>query len=199
MMEKILWADYIKNKKSIALKVGIPLILVLGSYQFGYGNLSLVMIIIFTIITGTGLKIVQLKSNGIYNRLISAPITKKRLFLEIASVYIGLYYLQFLPAVLISTYYTNISVILISFLSIFIVVCIGILIGVHVKSLGQIHLISFFTVLPLGAVSVIPFSISFIFPFIYLTKSIITFEGMIFSTCVCIGLISLLLFDVSRL
>ncbi len=199
MMEKILWEDYIKNKKGIALKVGLPFGLVLGSYQFGYGNLTLVMIIIFTIITGAGLKIVQLKSNGLFDRLISAPITKKRLFLEMTSMYIALYYLQFLPAMLVSAYYDTIWVLLFSFLSIIIVVGIGIIIGVHVKSLGQIHLISFFTVLPLAAVSVIPFSISYLFPFIYLTKSIISFDGIIFSLGVSIILISLLIYDVSRL
>ncbi len=199
MMEKILWADYTKSKKNIPLKVGIPLVLVLGAYQFGYGNLTLIMLIIFTIITGAGLKIVQLKTTGLYDRLISAPITKKRLFLEMTSMYVILYYLQFLPTIVIGVYYNDSWIFLFSFLSIALVVLIGIMVGVHANSLGQIHLTSLFTMPPLAVLSIIPLSISYGFPFIYITRAVVNPWGILFSMGVCICLFSVLLLDVSRL
>jgi hypothetical protein len=199
MMEKMLWVDYFKSKKNLLLKMGIPFALVLAAYQFNLGNFTLVMVLIFTIVMGAGLKIVQLKTMGVYNRLITAPISKRRLFLEISSMSIALYFLQFLPTLLIGVYYTGIVILVFSLLAIAVVVLIGMLVGVHAKSFGQIHLNSLVTVLPLAAVAMVPLSVSYLFPFIYISQAIFSLTGILWSGVVIVGLYGVLLADVSRL
>jgi hypothetical protein len=199
MMERILWLDYTKSKKNLVLKMSLPFLLVFASYQMGFGNLALVMVLIFTVITGAGLKIVQLKNEGVYNRLIAAPISKRRLFLELTSVSIGLYFLQFLPTLLLGVYYNHMEMLMFSFLSIVLVVLIGTLVGIHAKSFGQIHLNSLITVLPLAAVAIVPVFLSYFFPFIYIVKSVYSWGGFLLSGVVIIGFFSVLLVDVSRL
>jgi hypothetical protein len=199
MMEKILWMDYTKSKKNLLLKICTPFIIVLASYQMGFGNLAFAMVLIFTVVTGAGLKIVQLKNQGVYNRLIVAPISKQRLFTELTFVPMGIYYLQFLPTILLGVYYNNLEMLIFSFLSIAVVVLIGTLVGIHAKSLGQIHLNSLITVLPLAAVASIPVPVSYFFPFIYITQSFYTLEGFFLSGIVIVGLFFVLLVDVTRL
>jgi MFS-type transporter involved in bile tolerance (Atg22 family) len=70
MIWKMLVLDYIQNKRNLIIKFVFPLILFLPAYSFSEGNSILVLILIFTIMTGTGLKIAKLKSNSLYNRLI---------------------------------------------------------------------------------------------------------------------------------
>ncbi len=199
MMGKILWMDYTKSKKNLLLKMCLPFILVFASYQMGFGNLALVMVLIFTVITGAGLKIVQLKNEGVYDRLIAAPISKQRLFLELTLASIGLYVLQFLPTLLLGVYYDHFEMLMFSFLSIVLVVVIGTLVGIHARSLGQIHLNSLMTVLPLAAVAIVPVFLSYLFPFIYVSKSLYSWDGFFLSSGVIIGFFSVLLIDVSRL
>ncbi len=199
MIEKMLWMDYTKSKKNLLLKISVPFILVFASYQVGFGNLALVMILIFTIITGAGLKIVQLKNEGLYNRLIAAPILKRRLFVEITVVSIGLYVLQFLPTIFVGVYYNNFEILAFLLLSVILVVLIGILVGIHSKSYGQIHLNSLVTVLPLAAIAMIPISLSYVFPFIYISTSAYSFEGFVFSGITIIIGFFVLFIDVSRL
>jgi hypothetical protein len=198
-MEKMLWMDYTKSKKNLLLKICVPFILVFTSYQIGFGNLALVMVLIFTVITGAGLKIVQLKNEGLYSRLIAAPISKRQLFMELTSVSIGLYFLQFFPTMLLGVYYNNSETIIFLFLSIILVVFIGTLVGIHSKSFGQIHLNSLITVLPLAAVAMIPVSLSYWFPFIYIATSLYSLEGFFLSGIVIVGVFFVLLADVSRL
>jgi len=199
MMEKILWADFTKNKKNLILKIAIPFALVLVAYRFGFGNFALAMVLIFTIVTGAGLKIVQLKTQGVYNRLITSPLSKRRLFTELSLMSIGLYFLQFLPTLFVGLYFENIDVLVFSMFSIAVVVLVGTLVGVHANSFGQIHLNSLITVLPLAAVAMIPMSVSYLFPFIYIVQAIFTLEGTLLSVMVIIGLYGVLLADVSRL
>lgn len=198
-MEKVLWMDFTKSKKNLLLKMCVPLLLVFASYQMGFGNIALVMVLIFTVITGAGLKIVQLKNEGVYNRLIAAPISKRWLFLELTSASIGFYFIQFLPTILIGVYYDSLAIVLFLFLSIILVVLIGTLVGIHAKSFGQIHLNSLITVLPLAAVALLPLSVSYFFPFIYISNSLYSLEGFFLSGTVIVGFFSVLLVDVSRL
>jgi len=198
-MGKIIWLDFLKNKKNLLIKICLPFLLVFLSYQIGFGNLALVMVLIFTIITGAGLKIVQLKNEGLYSRLMTAPISKRRLFVEVTTSSIGLYFLQFLPTILLGVYYNQLEMFVFLLLSIVLVVVIGTLVGVHSRSFGQIHLNSLLTVLPLAGLGMIPVSVSYFFPFIYVAKSLYSLEGIFFSSLVALGFFFLLVIDVSRL
>jgi len=199
MMEKILWADYVKSKKNVLLKIVLPFVLVLAAYRFGMGSFALTMVLIFTIVTGAGLKIVQLKTEGVFDRLIASPLSKPRLFAEMSSMSIGLYVLQLLPTLFIGVYYNGANVFIFSLLAIAVVVLIGTLVGVHAKSFGQIHLNSLITVVPLAALAMVPVWISFLFPFIYISQSVFSLEGILLSLGVILGLYGVLIADVSRL
>ncbi len=199
MMGKILWLDYIKSKKNLLLKISLPFVLVVFSYRIGYGNIALIMILIFTVITGSGLKIVQMKNNGLYHRLLTAPVDKKRMFLELVFIYSGLYTIQFLPTFAIGVYYDGFGILVFSFLSLLIVVLLGILIGLHAKSFGQIHFNSLVVVLPLAAVAMMDMKLSYLFPFIYVTRSVYSVEGLLLSMGIIFGLNLLMIADVSRL
>jgi len=199
MMGRILLADYVKSKKNVLLKITLPFALVLMAYRFGIGSFSLAMVLIFTIVTGAGLKIVQLKTEGVYDRLIASPLSKPRLFVEMSSVSIGLYILQLSPTLVLGMYYNGIAVLVFSVLAIVTVVLIGTLVGIHARSFGQIHLNSLITVIPLVALAMIPVSISYLFPFIYISQSAFSLEGILLSLGVIVGLYSVLVADVSRL
>ncbi len=199
MMGKILWADYLKNKKNIVLKIALPLALVLVAYRFGIGSFALVMVLIFTIVTGAGLKIVQLKTEGVYDRLIASPYSKPRLFTEMASMSIGLYVLQLLPTLFVGVYYDGVKIFIFSVLAVAVVVLVGTLVGVHARSFGQIHLNSLITVIPLAALAMVPVSVSFLFPFIYISRPVFSLEGMMLSLGMILGLYIVLIVDVSRL
>jgi hypothetical protein len=199
MMEHILWQDFTKNKKNLLLKLVLPFALTLVAYQIGFGNLSVIMILIFIVITGAGLKIVQLKSSGVYNRLITAPVSKPQVFIEMTILSVGIYTLQFLPTFLVSMYYNNIMILLFLLLSLFIVVPLGILVGIHATSFGQIHLQSLLTVLPLAALAMIPAWVSYLFPFVYVVQGTSSWQGGIGSLGIILGLLLVIFVDVSRL
>ena len=199
MMGKILWLDYIKNKKNLLLKISLPFVLVVFSYRIGYGNIALVMILIFTVITGSGLKIVQMKSNGLYHRLLTSPVDKKRMFLELTFIYSGLYTVQFLPTFAVGVYYDGFGILVFSFLSLLLVILLGTLVGLHTKSFAQIHFNSLVVVLPLAAVAMMDMKLSYLFPFIYVARSVHTIEGLLLPIGVILGMYLLLIADVSRL
>ena len=199
MMGRILWADYVKSKKNILLKIALPFVLVLVAYRFGMGSFALVMVLIFTIVTGAGLKIVQLKTEGVYDRLIASPLSKPRLFVEMSSMSIGLYMLQLSPTLFLGVYHDGAAVLVFSLLAIAVVVLIGTLVGIHARSFGQIHLNSLITVVPLAALAMVPVSISYLFPFIYISRAVFSVEGMVLSLGVITGLYGVLVADVSRL
>jgi hypothetical protein len=199
MMEQIMWEDFIKSKKNLLLKLLLPFTLAVVSYQMGFGNLAVVMILIFTVITGAGLKIVQLKNNGVYNRLITAPVSKPRLFGEMTMMSVGLYTIQFLPTFVLAVYYNSIAILIFLVLSLLIVVPIGTLVGIHATSFGQIHLQSLLTVLPLAAIAMIPLWVSYLFPFIYVVQGTYSWQGGLASVGVTLGLFLVVSLDVSRL
>ena len=198
MMENLLWKDFIKNKKNLMLKILLPFSIVLISYQYGFGNLALIMVMIFTINIGAGLKIVQLKTNGLYDRIIASPASNQRLFFEMICLFIIFYFIQFLPTFLLALYYTGIASFLFSLFSLIIIVLIGSLVGIHTKTFGQMHLQSIITVLPLAALTIIPFSLSYYFPFIYVSNSLYSLMGISSSLIVIIALYLILIIDISR-
>ena len=199
MISKIFFLDFIKNKKNLILKFIIPFIIVFTAFQFGYGRITLVMLLIFTVITGAGLKIVKLKTSGVYNRLIISPIKKSNLFFEITIVTSFFYFIQFIPALIVTIFYENIMVIIYSFIAILLVVLCGILIGIHAKSLGEIHLYSIIFLIPLIGFTMTNSSFSHIFPFASIFHSNYTFLTLFYPVIFFGGLFLLLLLDVKRL
>jgi hypothetical protein len=199
MIGKMLVLDFIQNKKKLVIKFVFPLILFIPTYTFFGGNSILVLILIFTIMTGTGLKIAKLKSNGLYNRLIIAPVTKKRLFFEFSITSSALFFLQFLPVLILAAFLDKFEVLLFSFFSILLIVVIGTIIGIHSRSLGDVHFNSFISVIPLIGLSMVNLQISYFFPFIYIIHSSYSLEAAGISLLTLIILYGILLLDVSRL
>ncbi len=171
MISELLFLDFIKNKKNLLLKFLIPFIIVFISFQIGYGKITLVMLLIFTTITGSGLKIVKLKMSKMYDRLLISPLTKNRLFLEIAFITSVIYFVQFLPSLIVAALFEHIFIVIYSFMAILIIVFLGVLTGMHAKSLGEIHLYSIVFLIPLIALVMIPNDISYIVPFAAIYRS----------------------------
>jgi hypothetical protein len=199
MIWKMLVLDYIQNKRNLLIKFVLPLILFLPAYRFSEGNSILVLILIFTIMTGTGLKIAKLKSNSLYNRLIIAPVTKRRLFCEFAITSSILFFLQFLPVLVFAAFLDKFEILLFSFFSILLIVVVGTIVGIHSRSLGEVHLTSFLSVIPLIAVAMVNLQISYFFPFIYVIHSAYSFEAAGVSLLTTMFFYGILLVDVSRL
>lgn len=171
MISELLFLDFIKNKKNLLLKFLIPFIIVFISFQIGYGKITLVMLLIFTTITGSGLKIVKLKMSKMYDRLLISPLTKNRLFLEIAFITSVIYFVQFLPSLIVAALFEHIFIVIYSFMAILIIVFLGVLTGMHAKSLGEIHLYSIVFLIPLIALVMIPNDITYIVPFAAIYRS----------------------------
>jgi hypothetical protein len=199
MISKMLLLDSIKNKKNLVLKFLIPLVIVSASFQVGYGNITLVMLLIFAVITGAGLKIVKLKTSGVYKRLLISPIKKRDLFFEITIVTSFLYFLQFIPALLVAAFYESPLIILYALIAIMIVVFIGILTGIHAQGFGEIHLYSILLFIPLIGFTMINSDISLVFPFIAIVHSKYTIFTLIIPCLTLFFLSLLLLVDVHRL
>lgn len=199
MISKIFFLDFIKNKKNLFLKFFIPFIIVTASFQVGYGKITLVMLLIFAVITGSGLKIIKLKNSGIYKRLIISPIKKSGLFSEIVMITSIFYFLQFIPTLIVASLYENFLIILYSFIAILIIVLIGILIGIHAKSLGEIHLYSIIFLIPIIAFTMINNNISKILPFASIFRSNYTIFTLIYPFIVVMVLLFVLILDSKRL
>jgi len=199
MMERILLSDYLKSPRNLAIKIVLPIIVVLISAQYSVATFALVMIIIFTVCTGSGLKIVSLKSSKVFERLLILPVSKKRLFLEHASIYTVLYSLQLAPAIVVGMMYSSMTILLYVLPSILLVTIIGTLVGLHAKGFGEIHLFSLFTMIPLVGLAMVKLPISYCFPFIFVTYPAFDLLGFFFSLVAILALVLILLVDVSRL
>jgi hypothetical protein len=199
MISKIFLSDFLRNKKNLFLKFFIPFLIVLVSYQFGYGRITLVMILLFTAITGAGLKIIKLKTSGIFPRLIISPLKKSHLFFEISMTASIFYFIQFIPALLVSVLYENIFIILYSFLAVLVVVIIGVLIGIHAKTLGEIHLYSIGFFIPLIALTMTESNLSYIIPFASIFHSHYTIVTFILPFLFVLILFFILFFDAKHL
>ena len=199
MISRMFFLDFIKNKKNLLLKFFIPFIIVTVAFQFGFGKITLVMLLIFTVITGSGLKIIKLKTSGVYNRLIISPLGKSNLFLEIATITSLFYFIQFIPALFVAAFFGDILIIPYSIIAIIIIVFIGILIGIHAKSFGDIHLYSILAFIPLIGFVMVKSNFSLIFPFISIVDSEYTIFTLITPCITILFLCFILIFDVKRL
>ena len=199
MMGRIILRDYLKSPRNLALKILLPFVVVVVSAQYGYASLSLIMILIFTVVTGAGLKIVSLKASKVYDRLLILPVSKQRLFLEYSGGYAGLYSLQLAPAMIAGALYSSGILLLYSVLSIILIVVIGTLVGIHAKSYGEIHLFSLFSVIPLVGLAMMKTPVSYLFPFVFVAYPAFDMLGLVFSLVMILGLVLVLLCDVSRL
>jgi len=199
MISKMFFFNFIKNKRNLFLKFLIPFVIVTASFQVGYGKITLVMLLIFAVITGSGLKVIKLKTSGIYNRLIISPFKKSSLFSEIVIITSFFYFLQFIPTLIIASLYDSFLIILYSLIAIFIVVLIGTLIGIHAKSLGEIHLYSIIFLIPLIALTMINNSFSYILPFAAIFRSNYTIYTFIYPCIIALVLLFVLIIDSKRL
>lgn len=199
MISHIFLSDFLRNKKNLFLKFFVPFLIVLVSFQFGYGRITLVMVLLFTAITGAGLKIIKLKTSGVFTRLIISPLKKSHLFVEISLTSSVLYFVQFLPALGVSLFYENFLIMLYSFIAVLIVVIIGVLIGIHAKTLGEIHLYSIGFFIPLIALTMTESNLSYVIPFASIFHSQYTIVTFILPFLFVFILFSVLFFDAKRL
>ena len=199
MIGRILLRDYLKSPRNLALKILLPFIVVFVSAYYGYATLALIMILIFTVVTGSGLKIVSLKTAKVFDRLLILPVSKRRLFAEYAGGYAVLYSVQLLPALLVGMWYSSGVVVVYALLSIFIIVIIGTLVGIHAKSYGEIHLFSLFAVIPLVGLALMKEPLSYMFPFVFVAYPSLDWVGLLCSSGMLLLMVAVLLWDVSRL
>ena len=199
MIANMLVLDYMKSKRDFLFKILLPFIIIFAAFQSGYGNMVLVMVLIFTILTGAGLKIAKLKNNNIYDRLLISPLDNKLFFLEFTATYTGLYILQFIPIFIVASFYNSFLIVPFLILAIAMIVIIGILIGIHATSFGEVHLYSIFTVIPLIGVAMMDNPISYMFPFLYITLPMFSIQGIFLCLIITIFLYIILIIDVSRI
>jgi hypothetical protein len=199
MIFRMFFLDFTKNKKNLFLKFLIPFVIVTATFQIGYGKITFVMLLIFAVITGSGLKIIKLKNSGLYKRLIIGPSKNESLFSEIAVITSFFYFLQFIPTLIVVSLFDSVLIFLYSLIAILIVVLIGILIGIHAKSLGEIHLNSVVFLIPLIAFTMTDSAISYIFPFAAIFHSNYLISNLVPSCIVALILILILMVDVKRL
>lgn len=198
MIPRIVLKDYVKSRKSVVLKVTLPFAVVLGSSIMGYQAVALAMMIIFSVMTGSAMNIVKLKVSGIYDRLVIAPISKRKMFLKFLGVYTLLYCIQFSPAIAVVAV-SNGAAVIFSVLSIGTVAVAGTLVGMYSQSLGEVHLNSTLCIFPLLFLAVTNYKIAYAFPFIYVRLSTFDAGSFLFSLITLAALYSLLLAKASRL
>jgi len=199
MIANILVLDYMKSKRDFLFKILLPFVIIFAAFQSEYGSTVLVMVLIFTILTGAGLKIAKLKNNNMYDRLLTSPLDNKLFFLEFAATYSGLYILQFVPIFIVASLYDSFLIVPFLILAIVMIVVIGIIIGIHATSFGEVHLYSIFAVIPLVGVAMVDNPISYMFPFLYISRSIFSIQGILLCLIIIIFIYIMMLIDVSRI
>lgn len=186
IIAKVLVTDYTKSMRNLILKIIIPFFIVFISKKFGFAEVSLIMLIMFATLTGSGINVVKLKISGIYNRIIVSPISKPIFFLKFVAVYTLLYFMQFLPATMLVAAEKPILIVFI-FLSVAMLTALGTLLGIYSRSLGSMHFNATLLILPLIALSMAKTKLSYILPLTYIRYScfavenlILTFSSMLF-------------------
>ncbi len=178
IIAKVLVADYTKSMRNLIFKIIIPFFIVFISKKFGFAEVSLIMLIMFATLTGSGINVVKLKISGIYNRIIVSPISKPIFFLKFVAVYTLIYFMQFLPATMLVAAEKPILVVFV-FLSVAMLTAFGTLLGIYSRSLGSMHFNATLLILPLIALSMAKTKLSYILPLTYMLYYSLSSENIL--------------------
>jgi hypothetical protein len=128
----------------IIAKAGISLLVVLLAILFSRGGSALAIIIIFTGVTGPTIRLVTMKLDGTFDRIIVSPVSKPWLFLTFAALWVIAVIIPLLPAITVVALFQGPVSIIPVVTGTILAVTLGTIAGFLAHALSDAHLAALF-------------------------------------------------------
>jgi hypothetical protein len=126
---------------------------------------ALALLVIFSGITGPAIRIMTIRTSGLYDRLIASPASKPALVLGYTGIWSAAVFAALVPAVAIALVLLGPGIILPVGTGTVLAVTIGTLCGLAAKTLGDAHLIAILATVPLIIATILPGPQSLVLPY----------------------------------
>lgn len=148
-----------------ALKTVILTVLVAGAALVQKEGLALALLLIFSGVTGPAIRIMTLRTSGIFDRIMVSPVNKPAVFLLYTGIWSTAVLSALVPAVAISLYLLGPALLVPIITGSILAASIGTLSGLAATTLGDAHLYAILATAPLVAGTLIPGPWSLVLPF----------------------------------
>lgn len=148
-----------------ALKTVILTVLVAGAALVQKEGLVLALLLIFSGVTGPAIRIMTLRTSGIFDRIMVSPVNKPAVFLLYTGIWSTAVLSALVPAVAISLYLLGPALLVPIITGSILAASIGTLSGLAATTLGDAHLYAILATAPLVAGTLIPGPWSLVLPF----------------------------------
>ena len=180
MMWKPLLTEYTRDPLRLAGRIMVLLIVVVVAGLMGYAGLLLMALLIFVVVTGTAINLVKLRLSGMFRRGVVSERSKTEVFSAYTAIFVLIYTVQFLPAILAGAYFGGLLIIPYAEISLILAAISGTFVGLVSKSLGSVHLYAVLVTIPLILLGIIPNPVKALFPMGYVIGDVeLTWAGAI--------------------
>jgi hypothetical protein len=124
----------------VAAKAAVSLIVVGLAAFFSREGSALAIIIIFTGVTGPAIRLITMKMDGTYDRIVVSPVTKPRFFLAFAGLWVIAVLLPLVPAIAVVAVLDGPVTIISVILGTVLAAALGTLAGFVARGLSDAHL-----------------------------------------------------------
>ena len=154
-----------QSASRVAAKAVLSVIFVAIAAYFSRGDVALAIIIIFTGVTGPAIRLVTMKMNGTYDRIVVSPGLKSTFFLRFAGVWFIAVILPLVPSIAVVAVIYGSAVIVQAVSGTILAVSLGSIAGIAARGLSEAHLTALFAATVLIFLSFIKTPMTFFMPY----------------------------------
>ncbi len=182
----------------IIAKAAVSLLVVAIAAVLSREGIALAIIIIFTGVTGPTIRLVTMKMDGIYDRIVVSPTSKPRFFVEYTGFWVIAVLLPLIPAITIVVILKGLVMIIPVISGTLLAAALGTLAGFVSRGLSEAHLFALFSSAVLIILSVIRIPLSTFMPYTIFSSTSTDPAALIISLILPSVVIIILAFAVSR-
>jgi hypothetical protein len=182
----------------LLVKVVLLTLIVAAAAFFSRGGIVLGLLIIFTGVTGPAIRLVTMKIDGTFDRIIVSPAVKPVFFLRFAGLWAIAVILPLIPAVILIAILQGPVIIMPFLLGTILAVTLGTFAGFEARGLSDAHLAALFMAGVLIPLSIIRTPASVFLPYTSLASALVDPAGLITSALLPAAGLVILAYATSR-
>jgi hypothetical protein len=165
MIRTLAAAAAAQSRGRFALKILLSAGFVAVSALVHREGFALALLVIFSGITGPAIRIVTLRTSGLYDRLKASPASKPAMVLGYTGIWSAAVFAALVPAAAIAMALLGPGIILPMGTGTVLAVTIGTLCGLGAKTLGDAHLLAILATVPLIIATIVPGPQTLVLPY----------------------------------
>lgn len=182
----------------VLAKVVLLTLIVAAAAFFSHGGSVLALLIIFTGVTGPAIRLVSMKIDGTFDRIIVSPAAKPVFFLRFAGLWAIAVILPLIPAVILIAILQGPVIIIPVLLGTILAVTLGTLAGFGARGLSDAHLTALLMAGALISLSIIRTPVAVFLPYTFLASVPAEPAGLVVSALLPAAGIIILAYATSR-